>query len=212
MLKLFKRKKEQPISKILFNNFGWHLQDNKPTFESWVNDDDSSFVSVEYFDTLFFNGKPKIDLVINKIRNKVVQDFEGGIIECEAVQLKKYKVIQIITKEPQKPSGMSYIGRLIIPTFRGHYMIMIKLFEIGTTGMREAAIFPLWMKENPDFKSDENGKIIDWLKDPFDPEFRAGALMNYSEQEVFDKDFPEHPLSDLRQKLILIQNSLEITI
>lgn len=91
-------------------------------------------------------------------------------------------------------------------------MILLKLFEIGTTGMREAVIFPIWMEENPDFKADENGKIIDWLKDPFDSEHRAGALMNYSEQERFDKEFPEHPLSEIRQKLILIQNSLEFSI
>ncbi|MDG1915636.1 MAG: hypothetical protein P8I55_13725 [Crocinitomix sp.] len=81
MLKLFKRKKEQPKSKVLFNNFGWPLQDNKSTFKSWVKDDDSGFVSVEFFDSLFFNGRPKIDEIINKIRNKVVEEFEGGIID-----------------------------------------------------------------------------------------------------------------------------------
>tara|TARA_B110000046_G_C13023527_1_gene412515 strand:- start:1755 stop:2180 length:426 start_codon:yes stop_codon:yes gene_type:complete len=121
MLKLFKRKKEQPKSKVLFNNFEWPLQDNKSTFKSWVKDDDLGFVSVEFFDSLFFNGRPKIDEIINKIRNKVVEEFEGGIIDCESIQLKKYKLIQIITKEPQQPSGMSYVGRLIIPTHTGHY-------------------------------------------------------------------------------------------
>ncbi|MDG1915637.1 MAG: hypothetical protein P8I55_13730 [Crocinitomix sp.] len=91
-------------------------------------------------------------------------------------------------------------------------MILLKLFEIGTTGMREAVIFPKWMEENPDFKLDENGKIMDWQKDPFHVEYREGTLMNYSERSEFDKEFPEHPLSEIRQKLILIQNSLEVTI
>jgi hypothetical protein len=211
MLKLFKRKKEQPITKISFNNFGWSRQDNKPTFKSWVKADDSGYVSVEYFDTLFFNGRPKIDEIIHKIRNKVVQEDEGGIIECEAVQLKKYKVIQIITKEPQSPAGTSYTGRIIIPTYSGHYMILLKGFEIGITGAREAIIFPDWMAKNPDFKSDENGKILEWLKDPYDSEFREGALMNYSEKSAFDKEFPEHPLSEMRKNLILIQKSIEIS-
>ena len=37
-----------------------------------------------------------------------------------------------------------------------------------------------------------------WSADPYSPDFRAGALMNLSEQEKFDEAFPSHPLSELR--------------
>lgn len=34
-----------------------------------------------------------------------------------------------------------------------------------------------------------------WTTDPYDPEWTAGALMNRSEDECYDKMFPTHPLS-----------------
>ena len=209
MIQLFNRKKN-PVDRVSFNHFDWKLRDNTPVFKSWIKNDQTAFIGVEYYETLFININSKIDEVVNKIRAEVVNESNGGLIECDFYYLKAYKIIQLITKEPQSPSGMSYIGRLIIPTQNGHYLIMLKICEMGTTGMRESVVFPKWIELNPDFQSDENGKIIGWLKDPFDNDFRKGSLMNFAENKDFDKDFPEHPLSELREKMNLIIESLNV--
>lgn len=38
-----------------------------------------------------------------------------------------------------------------------------------------------------------------WTKDPYDPDFKEGALMNWQEDEKYDGLFPYHPLSELRR-------------
>lgn len=210
MFKLFKRKKN-PVDSISFIHFGWKIRDNTPVFKSWVKNDQTAFVGVEYCETLSINEDQRIDEIVNKVRSEVVNDANGGIIECNYLNLNDYNTIEIITKEPQVTAGMSYIGKLIIPTQNGHYTVMLKLFEVGVTGIRESVLFPKWMALNPDFKSDENGKTIGWLNDPFDEDFMEGTPMNYAENKVFDKDFPNHPLSELREKMNLIKESLKVS-
>ena len=38
-----------------------------------------------------------------------------------------------------------------------------------------------------------------FFEDPYDSEYREGFLMNFSERDIFDKKFPDHPLSIARK-------------
>ena len=38
-----------------------------------------------------------------------------------------------------------------------------------------------------------------WTKDPYDNTIRGGTLMNLSEQEIFDEQFPGFPLTMCRE-------------
>ena len=44
--------------------------------------------------------------------------------------------------------------------------------------------------------------IEDWFADPYDPDFKEGTPMNKSEQEKYDAEFPEHPLSIARASIV----------
>lgn len=67
--------------------------------------------------------------------------------------------------------------------------------ETGCTGIRESVILNSLVNEYGSM--DEAFKH--WNFDPYDKLIKAGILMNVSECEKFDKQFPEHPLSRCRE-------------
>ncbi len=77
--------------------------------------------------------------------------------------------------------------------------------EITTTGMRDSIGLDLARRaELIDFR---NENIFDgWNEDPYDPDYRKGALMNLSERAGLDGLFPYHPLSQCRELLKAILN------
>ena len=46
---------------------------------------------------------------------------------------------------------------------------------------------------------DGENPLAGWTQDPYDAEITKGALMNLSEQEQFDEQFPGFPLSMCRE-------------
>lgn len=48
---------------------------------------------------------------------------------------------------------------------------------------------------------------LGWFKDPYDPDWKMGFLMNTSENRMFDDAFPEHPLSMLRSLVSFIADN-----
>lgn len=78
--------------------------------------------------------------------------------------------------------------------------------EINTTGMRDSIGLDFARRaELIDF-SKEN--IFEgWNEDPYDPEYRKGALMNLSERAGLDGIFPDHPLSQCREFLKAVLNN-----
>lgn len=74
--------------------------------------------------------------------------------------------------------------------------------EAGITGMRESIGIELLAKAK-----EQAGEPVDmteimennWFRDPYDPDYKKGFLMNRSEDSELDAMFPEHPLSLVRQ-------------
>lgn len=67
--------------------------------------------------------------------------------------------------------------------------------ETGCTGIRESVILNSFANEYGSM--DE--ALKHWSFDPYDESIKTGFLMNTSEYEKFDKQFPEHPLSKCRE-------------
>ena len=118
-----------------------------------------------------------------------------GIIAVNTCKTKAgVPVVYTIVKNLKKPSGVQYI--LTLQMDCGPKMLNLQGYfdEEGITGGRDAAVFEYAMREGIISAQDRSK----WSADPYSPDFRAGALMNLSEQEKFDEAFPSHPLSELR--------------
>ena len=73
--------------------------------------------------------------------------------------LKGNEAIEMIVKQPNQPTGMTYNGSFMIP-FKGYnFVIKMQAVEAGMTGIREAITMEKWMQENGVPEMDENGKV-----------------------------------------------------
>jgi hypothetical protein len=92
---------------------------------------------------------------------------------------------------------MAYIASIIIPFRDCSYVIKVQSMERGTTGVREAVLLDRMISAG---KVDVE-KLVegDWPDLGFD-------------NEEYDVEFPEHPLSRSRQEMRAIQESLKVDI
>ena len=208
---LFNKKSKPSIESIQFNTFGWDLGDNTQSKKMWTSQKQAALLGIFFFDgksSDLPNNLEDINSVRSHYRQKVVEQGNGGLIRCEVIRLHGLRVIELIAKQPNQPMGMNYISSLTIPFEKYIFMIILQAVERGITGMREAVILDKWMKENGAPKTDANGKMIGFSKDPYDENFTEGRVMNYSELELHDKEFPNHPLSIVRDKINALKKSI----
>ena len=120
-----------------------------------------------------------------------------GLVEVEAGMLDGkpyvYTIVKNLLMEGDMCQGALYILSMDIAADDGATHFQGQFEEIGTTGMRDALIGELCRRENLITITDEG--IQGWNEDPYDPEWKRGALMNLSEKADYDGMFPEHPLS-----------------
>jgi hypothetical protein len=102
-----------------------------------------------------------------------------------------------IVKNLREPSRVQYI--LTYQRFYKDFILNVQAFfeEAGTTGIRDTMVYALCSNEGLIGDDDEN-PLAGWTQDPYDAEITKGALMNLSEQEQFDEQFPGFPLSMCR--------------
>ena len=176
---------------------------------------------VDYSDGFVFVDKllPEKELPSNE------KDLIDGIHECLSEEQGLIEVGSGYTKR-----GYRYIYSIVKTLdkeIRGSkYHLYMQLFndgkrydavavsgdfaEINMTGMRDSFGYELAMRVGlVDFKNDDS--FEGWNSDPYDPEYKKGALMNLSEKPGLDGLFPFHPLSQCRELLkALINDQLVI--
>ncbi|MBL4649440.1 MAG: hypothetical protein JKY03_06880 [Aureispira sp.] len=205
MFNFFKGKKAT-ITSISIPDFGWEQVKNDSEMQQWINPAQSIALSVNFFDL-----KPDLPTAkdINTLRdyyrNQIVVP-NGGLIQVDLIDLKKYRVIKTIFKIPQTPSGMTYLASLTIPFKKCSYVVKIQAAEVGTTGLRDTLVADEFLKEGK-ITSGTDG-FEGWFLDPYDPSFKEGTPMNLSEGIAYDAMFPEHPLSQARSLLAEIESQI----
>ncbi len=137
------------------------------------------------------------DSLISGIRSFLGEN--QGLIQVEADEDHVYSIV----KSMKKPSGVQYI--LTYQRFYPEFILNIQAYfdEIGTTGMRDGLVYELCRREN--LVGNDSDPFAGWVKDPYDESIKDGALMNLSELERFDTQFPGFPLTMCREFVRAIQ-------
>ena len=91
--------------------------------------------------------------------------------------------------------GNEYTMNMNVKKHDDIYFVQSSFVEQGITGVRESVILNAMVDE---YGSLENA-WEHWSQDPYDATYSSGFLMNMSEDEVYDKLFPNHPLSRARK-------------
>ena len=111
-------------------------------------------------------------------------------------------VIYSIVKTANHPEGVQYFMLMHIDYGRNALQASVFASEYGMTGMRDGQVYA-FARNHGYIGPDGSG----WMCDPYDGDYARGVLMNMSEDERFDQDFPEHPLSverGLRDALVAL--------
>ena len=111
-----------------------------------------------------------------------------------------YSIVKTLSEESS--GGVRYILRLNL--FRDSDIIEIHadFIETGMTGIRESVCSDLARRAGlADIFADG---FKDWVKDPYDPDYKNGCLKNLAEKEGLDGLFPQNPLSQAHEFLLAV--------
>jgi len=121
--------------------------------------------------------------------------IEGHLVEVGIVNVCDLTAVRAIGKVPQNPAVITYLGSYTFQLLDRSYVLKVQSEERGITGIREAVLFDIALATG-EIENDSSGNI-------------CGDL--YTDDEVFDKDFPGYPLSCCRRALKQISLSLTVS-
>lgn len=152
---------------------------------------------------------------IRDFYRKSIQKVNGALLCADSLITNNLKYIKIITKrrsfprrgpgvrvtEPIKPQ-IIYEGTLVFPFKDSSYVITVTAPDSEDTGRREAVMLTKLIDMGKVRTATSDGHQLEgWLLDPYDTKVSSDFMMNKGEQEEFDKDFPNSPLSRVRKTL-----------
>jgi hypothetical protein len=135
------------------------------------------------------------------------------MIEVETPQIDGCLAVRSIFKLRQQLTGMTYIGSITLPFGNFSYVLKVQCMETGVTGLRESLALPQMMASGRvklQEGSDGAPQLLGWMQDPYAPTISMPLMRNLAEDEQYDAQFPNHPLSRLRSALRRIQSSLRL--
>ena len=209
--RLFNR---QPLTlaSLAFDAPGWQVQETNLKKQVWEHPGHSAVLSLP-----FFAVPPDIPVRLDDqmgLRDhyrSLIHTQHGGLVEVAVGVLAntRINVVKTIFKVPRQPRGMGYIGSLTVPFKHCSYVVKIQAEEAGMTGMREAVIADKLIREGKIVPGENT--ILGWSADPYDRNWKKGALMNLAEREEYDPLFPGHPLTIVRDGLKAVAVSMKLT-
>jgi hypothetical protein len=208
MFSIFSKKKIS-INSVSIPDLGWTKVKSDQSSIVWVNPEQTIAVSVHFFEVPPDIPTIKNIEILRSFYRQSIANANGGLIEVELSQKNKMSFVKTLLKLPQEQSGVTYIASLTLPFSTCSFVFKVQAVEAGMTGMREAIIADRLLSANT-ISIGENG-YLNWFSDPYDNSFQGGLLMNKAEQYSYDIEFPNHHLTQARQLIKEIENSLQWT-
>lgn len=203
------------VERISFDTSGWHEheQERAKDWVVWGNAGDILSLAVEPSPWKTFKPMER-EYWLEEAREMAKP---GGIVSVEPRVAASRPAIEIIYKRIQG-TGYRYTG-LIVVEFREYWCQITGVFsERGVTGVREAVLTSNLLKagtirirKHPFYRrifTRASGYVEGWFSDPYDAEYRGIVLRSVADNEEYDGQFPDHPLTRLRSTLKTVRNSL----
>jgi hypothetical protein len=202
------------INSVRVDTQGWKLVYQSPESMAWENER-SEYLAIDYFSIPpdIPCALDEIDVLRHVYRNGLASVGAGLIstdVETTKIGQRAVSFIKVVTKTPMQPSGMSYLGSLTFPFAEFSYVIKIDCAEVGVTGLRDSIIAGKFRTSGELQIDPDSGAMLGWFQDPYEPTFKGPILKNQSEDEKYDKDFPDHPLSRVRAGLLHLLKTLQM--
>ncbi len=186
MFKFF-NKSRGTIKSVRFPAYNWDLNKETKNIVRWINPEQKVALSLNFFDQEPDIPTVKNLEVLHDFYQHQISDYKEKFVCVDLVKLGEYDVIKTIFKFPQDTGGLMYLGSFTIPFKKCSYVIKIQANEVGFTGVREAVVMEKQLKKGVELDS------------------------KAYESEKYDEEFPEHPLSIVRQLLANIEANIVFT-
>ncbi len=185
----------------------WNVLEATAHMRSWRRDP-GDLLTLHHFKTRPDIGARLGDVAaVRAFFRTMVLKNGGGIVSVDVLDLAGLPGVRAIIKVPQKPAGTTYLASLTIPRRDFSFVVKVQCEELSDVGARERAIYGRFLV-GPSF--DPARPLVGWEVDPYDPTRRDKIMRNESEDERYDAQFPEHPLSRARGYLSVIEPSLRV--
>lgn len=195
---------ELSIDSLVLKLDGWSMFQENKNMKIWKNEFN------DYLKVIFIPVQPDYPDNINDLtglrilyRNIITKEH-GALIEVDKVYYGDILLVKTIFKIPQEPTGFTYLGSFTLPMKDYCFVITAECHELGMTGVRECTVMVI----SEQIGLIPTGTLDGWSADPYDPEFNNCVLRNLSDDEKYDKDFPDHPLTRTRKILNEILNNI----
>lgn len=208
------------MGNISFDDSGWRFhrqsQDDADNARFWTNEENGDSLSLQYFAAPPDIPAPLEEIdKIHDMHRDIAKSCGGAIIQVDTVAVdESIPAIKAIIKQPQQPTGMTYVGSLTLPFRDSSYVFRMQCREVGMTGMRETCVAMMGAEPSEGsggaWSLSSLPKANEWSQDPYDPSVRGPLMRNKAEDEAYDEKFPTHPLSRLRRQLSRMQESIRV--
>jgi len=145
---------------------------------------------------------------------KQSSDLGGALISLGIENQSNVEILSGVFKyrSPEANSLAAYIvGMIIIPFRKFNYQINVECVERGTTGSREAAVSVILRQKGEWPEPQEEQPVrVESMDDFFDKIRESKVRVVPSDDEKYDNDFPNHPLTIVRDTQFHILDTLEI--
>jgi len=181
------------LSSVVFDTAGYQdvgVQDGKHIWHTPQGDGVGLFFFPIHPD-LPANARSEEELC--QFFSSMMTGTESKFVELHLIAVDGQPSVQSVIKSPQQPTGMTYVGSIIVPFRDFSFVLKVQCQERGVTGMREAIILARMLRAG-DVVRDGTGMPAGFSPD--DPQF--------------DAEFSKHPLSRLRTVLRHIEKSLRL--
>jgi len=134
-----------------------------------------------------------------------------AIVSVDAVRIDSCPAVRTIFKGPIPEGGLGslYIASITIPFRDFSFVLKTICEEQGMTGVRDSFVADLMMRQGR-VQLGPSG-FVGWFADPYDPGFRAAHLRNLSDDAEYDAMFPDHPLSQARRILRMLEEHVRLS-
>lgn len=137
----------------------------------------------------------------------MAEEREAGLIEVRVDESELGGTVAFVYKQLRMPAYL-FTGMLFVPAeeVRGTWTVVSG--ERGTTGVREAVVAGRLFQSGA---LTVEGYRTSWAQDPYDPAYAGvhrSALRFQSDDEQYDAQFPDHPLTKVRKVLAALPKAV----
>jgi hypothetical protein len=191
--RFFSRRSKASLDSLQFDTSRYHYFGEENGQRTWGTPDGVS-IGLHFFDLPPNLPKhTRTSAELQEFYQKQIGNNGVAIVEFRIRPMADVPCIWMILRIPRESHGMIYIGSITVPFAEFSFVIKGQCEEQGITGIRETALLLTAQKEGK-ITLGENGIVGEWNPD----------------DECYDEQFPQHPVSLLRAEFRDIASTLKI--